>query len=78
MLRRRSDRDGGLLSSRDLSCSSTDPFVSSATGDYRLKTSSWPINAGKALASDGFINKDANGIVRGADGSWDMGALEFQ
>ncbi|HWQ90589.1 MAG TPA: hypothetical protein VN673_02875, partial [Clostridia bacterium] len=56
---------------------SSNPFVNSAGGDFRLTQGSWLINKGRALSTDGFINKDRSGIMRGGDGSWDIGAFEY-
>jgi hypothetical protein len=52
-------------------------FVNSGANNYHLVAGAAAINAGKALATDGFINKDMDGKTRGADGTWDVGAYEF-
>lgn len=61
---------------------SYDPFVSSATGDFRLKSytagscsSTATLCSGISLASP--YNLDAFGTTRGADGVWDRGAFEL-
>ncbi|MGZ3805075.1 MAG: hypothetical protein ACXVB4_12745, partial [Pseudobdellovibrionaceae bacterium] len=48
------------------------PFVNVAGNDLRLLTAT---SAGTILSSP--YNMDLNGNVRGADGIWDRGALEF-
>jgi hypothetical protein len=63
----------------------TDPnannvYLDRAGGDYRIVSSTganFPRDAGTALTTDGFINKDRNGNTRGADGTWDIGAYEY-
>jgi len=57
--------------------SSVNPFVSSATGDFRLVPGAWVANRGIALERDGFLDRDPLGSPRGADGLWDIGAFEF-
>jgi len=59
------------------------PFVQ-PTGDTTANfqivgtvASNYPRNKGVALATDGFINLDMLGDVRGADGLWDIGAYEY-
>ena len=52
-------------------------FVNVAGGDFHLVAGSSLINKGKSLTTDGFINKDADGDTRGADGTWDIGAFEY-
>ena len=60
---------------------SGNPFVSTSTGDFRLIAAT---NAGITLNNEtvnGILqtyNTDMLGNVRGADGTWDRGALEFQ
>jgi len=49
----------------------SDPFVNSANGDFRLKYAI----PGKPL--DASFNQDMYGNLRGADGVWDIGAVEF-
>ena len=48
------------------------PFVSYSTGNLRL---SGATVAGIAIESP--YNVDMNGVTRGADGAWDLGAFEF-
>jgi hypothetical protein len=36
-----------------------------------------PINKGVTLATDGHINMDMLGNIRGTDGAWDIGAFEY-
>lgn len=50
-----------------------DPFVSYATGDYRL-TNDTSVNAGVTLSSP--YDTDPNGITRGAS-NWNRGAFEY-
>jgi hypothetical protein len=54
-----------------------DPFVDLAGGDLRLRTgvAGSPVNAGVTLGA-GFDDVDMHGVVRGADGAWDIGAFE--
>jgi hypothetical protein len=54
------------------------PFVGASLANFHLLPGSSPINAGLGLASDGSLNKDADGNTRGADGAWDMGAFEYK
>ena len=56
-----------------------DPFVNPAGGDYHLNATSAGTfkNKGKTLTTDGYINVDADGNTRGADGAWDIGAYEI-
>ncbi|MEI7815391.1 MAG: choice-of-anchor Q domain-containing protein, partial [Coriobacteriia bacterium] len=58
---------------------SADPsFVSTRTGDYRLKWGSKCIDAGtNTAASVPASAKDKDGVARPQGGSWDMGAYEF-
>ena len=48
-----------------------------AGGDAHLSAASVLRNRGAALTADGLLNADMDGNVRGADGSWDIGAFEF-
>jgi hypothetical protein len=56
-----------------------DPFADQEGYDYRLATET----PGKVLTSEAWwdpqydSNKDMNGVVRGEDGVWDIGAYEF-
>lgn len=65
--------------SNNLTLASTPvPFVNRAGGDYRIVAttgSSYPRNAGTNLS--GVFTKDANGVTYGADGTWDIGAYEY-
>jgi hypothetical protein len=51
---------------------SSDPFIGAAGQDFRLKNST---NAGVTFSSP--YNTDPDGNTRGADGTWDRGAYEF-
>lgn len=51
---------------------SSSPFINYATGDFRLKAATMP---GITLPSP--YNIDMFGNVRGADGNWDRGAIEY-
>jgi hypothetical protein len=50
----------------------SDPFVSYATGNFRLSAAT---TAGTSIASP--YNTDLDGVIRGADGNWDIGAYEY-
>ena len=50
----------------------TDPFINSATGDFRLNS---PTQPGFSLSSP--YNLDIIGNTRGLDGVWDRGAYEY-
>ncbi|CAG0964088.1 hypothetical protein ARNL5_01156 [Anaerolineae bacterium] len=50
----------------------SDPFVNSAAGDFRLRAATRP---GTSLGAP--FNIDMAGALRGRDGIWDKGALEF-
>jgi hypothetical protein len=66
--------------SNNVTASSGSVFVNRAARDYRIVAntgSGFPRNAGRTLANDGLINRDADGTVRGADGAWDAGAYEY-
>lgn len=54
---------------------SVDPFVDYAGRDFRLTSSNQARNAGTALGST--YNTDPLGVTRGADGTWDVGAYEY-
>lgn len=51
---------------------STDPFVNYAAGDFRLDGAT---TAGTTLGSP--YDTDLDGVTRGADGNWDLGAFEY-
>jgi hypothetical protein len=53
------------------------PFINYSGGNLQLVAGSGPINKGVALATDGYINMDMLGNIRGADGAWDIGAFEY-
>jgi hypothetical protein len=55
------------------------PFQNYSGQDYRLSSSSSARNAGAALSAINGINfnTDMAGNVRGADGTWDIGAYEY-
>lgn len=77
------DYDGRIITSFNVSnCTAANnlvvmasPFVGSS--DFHLQAGTAPINAGRALGIDGYINVDMDGAIRGADGAWDTGAYEF-
>jgi hypothetical protein len=52
--------------------SAVDPFVSTASGDFHLKSGTWPIGAGTNLGSP--YDFDGDGNSRGTLASWDLGA----
>jgi len=57
---------------------SSNPFVNSAAGDFRIVGTvgtNMPRDKGTALGSAYSVGPD--GTVRGADGAWDVGAFEF-
>ena len=58
--------------SHNVNITSGDPFVSLATGDFRLRGAT---SAGVSLAAP--YNVDMTGKVRGTDGVWDLGAYEY-
>lgn len=56
----------------------SNPFVNMAAKDFRIVTTigaTYPRNKGVNLGSP--FNNDPIGVVRGADGTWDIGAYEF-
>ena len=55
----------------NLRISSPNPFINSSNGDFRLNA---PL-PGVSLSSP--YNSDLTGAIRGADGTWDMGAYEY-
>jgi hypothetical protein len=60
----------------------SNPFVNSGAGNYRIVSTigaTYPRDKGVAIApvSGQTFNVDADGNVRGADGSWDIGAYEY-
>ena len=55
-----------------------DPFTDSSSGDFSLTTAIAPgYKLGGWSELYGSIDEDPNGTIRGSDGSWDRGALEF-
>ena len=58
--------------------SGSNPFVNYSGGDYRIVSavgSTYPRDKGVALAAT--YSTDPNGVLRGADGAWDIGAYEY-
>ena len=56
----------------------TNPFVNFSSGDYRIVSTvgaTYPRDKGVALSPP--YNVDPDGITRGADGLWDIGAYEY-
>jgi hypothetical protein len=51
-----------------------DPLVASKGGNYHLTSS---VGAGVALSTPTGITVDPDGVTRGSDGVWDLGAYEF-
>ena len=76
--------DGKLITSPNLAnfsgshniVDNSNPFVDQSAGDFHLKAGSKPVNAGTDLTNDGYVNRDLDGNLRGADGTWDLGAYE--
>jgi hypothetical protein len=57
---------------------SGNPFVNSAGGDFHLTAAAAATFAkGIALTLNGFINKDLDGNLRGANGLWYIGAYQY-
>jgi hypothetical protein len=57
---------------------SSNPFVNSGVKDFRIVSTigtGYPRNAGTALGI--AYNTDMDGVTRGADGAWDIGAYEY-
>jgi hypothetical protein len=63
--------DSGTIAETGVQIATGDPFVDAARGDYRLRSATAP---GQALPAP--YDRDADGVVRGADGAWDRGAYE--
>lgn len=55
----------------------SNPWVDVAGGNFRLISGAALMNKGMAQATDGYINKDMDGVTRGGDGTWDIGAFEY-
>ena len=64
--------EDALGSDSNLQTLSSDPFTSAATADFSLASAT---TAGVTLSSP--YNVDMLGNTRGADGTWDRGALEY-
>lgn len=62
---------GACTSSANVTLTGT-PFVNYAAGNFRLSEAT---TAGTSIASP--YNLDMDGVTRGADGVWDVGAFEF-
>jgi hypothetical protein len=65
-------QDGDSTATKTVCSTGCDVFVSSGGKDFRLKTA---VGSGLALVAP--YNADMNGVIRGADGTWDRGAFEF-
>lgn len=55
---------------------SADPFVNSATHDYNITDTGEAYEVGTDLGAGGWT-PDRNGTARGVDGTWSVGAFEF-
>jgi hypothetical protein len=69
---------GSLTVSNNLNISNNAVFVNQATGDYHIVStvgSGYPRNAGYNVGSP--YNTDPDGVARGGDGTWDIGAYEY-
>jgi hypothetical protein len=67
-----------LAASNNVTCSSTACWSNAAGRDYHIVSTTgagFGRNAGTNLGS--AYNTDRDGVVRGADGTWDVGAYEF-
>lgn len=56
-------------------------FLNLAARDFHIVSTTgtgYPRNAGTTLSSDGYINYDRDLVLRGGDGTWDIGAFEFK
>ena len=74
--------NGGGINAANNITGGSNPFVNYAGQDYHIVATTgagYPRNSGVALAavSGHTLNLDAEGKTRGADGSWDIGALEY-
>lgn len=67
----------GITNSNNVTATNTAQFVDYAARNLHLVSTANGRNAGTALTADGFIDKDMDGNTRGADGTWDCGALEY-
>lgn len=66
----------GQTVANNVTASGTGVFVNYAAADLHIVAGSNAENAGQALTTDGFINVDRDGVQRGGDGTWDVGAYE--
>ena len=68
----------GFTQANNLTDPATSIFQNYANKDFRLTASaSVAIDKGVALTTDGFINKDMDGNLRGSGAGWDIGAYEY-
>lgn len=72
----------GSIAGANSIASASDPFVSVATGNYHILatvSAAYPRNKGVTLTDIGThtFSRDADGNTRGADGTWDIGAYEY-
>jgi hypothetical protein len=72
----------GTVPSGFISGAGASPFVSLSSQNYRLVSSTasnYPRNQGTPIANTSFasFNIDPDAHIRGADGSWDIGAFEY-
>jgi hypothetical protein len=65
-------QDGDSTPTKTVCTTNCDVFKSLATKDFRLK-----LGTGGGLALLAPFNIDRDGVIRGADGTWDRGAFEF-
>jgi len=66
--------------SNNVQAASASVFVNRTARDYHIVSNvgtGYPRNAGTSLTSDGHINIDVDGKLRGSDGTWDAGAYEY-
>ncbi len=66
--------DSALGEAHDITNLTTAAFVNHSGKNFRPSTGSVLVNHGTSLASE--YNQDMEGNVRGADGTWDIGAFE--
>lgn len=65
-------QDGDSTSSKSVCTSNCGIFMSISGEDFRLKN-----GTASGIALGAPFNADTNGVIRGADGTWDRGAFEF-
>lgn len=65
-------RNAGSFSEAHIQNFTSDPFVNAAGSNWALSAGT---DVGNVLASP--YNTDMNGVTRGADGTWDRGAIEY-